>query len=212
MIAPGPGSEPDKVRSRATGMFAQLVDDARAAEYEDVRPEDHDRLFYKLVWWKRVVIMGSGVTINLVLAVLFFCAAFMGIGVNTATTTVGTVSQCVKVVTAGTEPGKCTSADKVAPALRAGIRPGDTVTSFNGTAIASYQQLQEMVRANEGSAAAIGILRGGKALTLHTDTTINVLPNLNDPERTVRAGFLGITPVLARERQGFGFVVSTMAN
>ena len=62
-------------------MFSQLVSDARSAEYEDVGPEDQDRLFYKLPWWKRVVIMGSGVSINLVLAFRLFAVVFMGYGV-----------------------------------------------------------------------------------------------------------------------------------
>lgn len=210
MIAPNPGEGDGKVRARATGMFAQLVDDARAAEYEDVGPEDHDRLFYKLPWWKRVVIMGSGVTINLVLALLCFCAVFMGFGAYQASTTVATVATCVKVVTADQAPGPCTPTDKVAPAHQAGLRPGDRITTFNGTAITSYSQLQRLVRANDQSAATIGIVRDGRARTLHTDTTINVLPNFKDPAKTVRAGFLGITPREERVRQGFGYVVSTM--
>ncbi len=60
MLPPAPDQDPEKVRASNTGMFAQLVSDARAAEYEHVDPDDHDRLFYRLPWWKRVVIMGSG--------------------------------------------------------------------------------------------------------------------------------------------------------
>ena len=44
-----------------TGMFAQLITDARAAEYELVEPGDEDRLFYKMPWWKKVVMMAPAV-------------------------------------------------------------------------------------------------------------------------------------------------------
>ena len=74
---------PDLVRSRNTGMFAQLVSDAKTAEYEHVDPEDHDRLFYNKPWWQRVIIMGSGVAINIVLAFILFSIAFIGIGTET---------------------------------------------------------------------------------------------------------------------------------
>ena len=80
-------------------MFAQLVSDARSAEWELVDEADHDRLFYNKPWWKRVIIMGSGVAINLVLAFFLFGVVFMGYGVNKATTTVDTVSKCVIAVT-----------------------------------------------------------------------------------------------------------------
>ncbi len=40
-------------------MFAQLISDARSAEYELVEKGDEDRLFYKLPWWKKVIVMGS---------------------------------------------------------------------------------------------------------------------------------------------------------
>jgi len=212
MLPPEPGEDPSTIRSRPTGMFAQLVDDARTAEYEHVGPHDHDRLFYKLPWWKRVVVMGSGVATNLLLAVMLFSIAFMGIGVITASTTVGKVSVCVKVVKADATPGKCTSRDQETPASRAGLRPGDRITSFNGTAITSYGELQTLIRANGGSAAAIGIVRSGKALVLHTDTAINSVPNLDDPDKSVRAGFLGIEPTLVRQHQSFGYVISNMVD
>ena len=61
MVPPNPDDDPDTVRSRNTGMFAQLVSDARDAEYEHVDPADHDRLFYNKPWWQRVIIMASGV-------------------------------------------------------------------------------------------------------------------------------------------------------
>jgi membrane-associated protease RseP (regulator of RpoE activity) len=212
MLPPAPDQDPEKVRASNTGIFAQLVSDARSAEYEHVLPEDHDRLFYRLPWWKRVVIMGSGVTINLVLAFGLFAVVFMGYGVNDATTTVGSVSRCVKVVETGHEAGPCTASDPVTPALRAGLKPGDRIVRFNGEAIGSYDELQRLIRANESGAADLVVERAGKRLTLHTNTTVNGLPSLKDPAKTVHAGFLGIKPAVERQRQGVGYVVGTMAD
>jgi membrane-associated protease RseP (regulator of RpoE activity) len=212
MLPPAPDQDPEKVRASNTGIFAQLVSDARSAEYEHVSPEDHDRLFYRLPWWKRVVIMGSGVTINLVLAFGLFAVVFMGYGVNDATTTVGSVSRCVKVVETGHEAGPCTAADPVTPALRAGLKPGDRIVRFNGEPIGSYDELQRLIRANEAGTADLVVERGGTTLTLHTSTTVNGLPSLKDPTKTVHAGFLGIKPAVERQRQGVGYVVSTMAD
>jgi hypothetical protein len=123
MLPPEPDQDPDKVRDTRTGMFAQLVSDARSAEWELVEEGDHDRLFYKKPWWQRVIIMGSGVMINLVLAFLLFAVVFMGYGVQQPTTTVDTVSQCVIAVTEANRdqpPRDCTDADPVSPAQKAG--------------------------------------------------------------------------------------------
>ena len=211
MLPPAPDQDPEKVRSSQTGMFAQLVSDARSAEYEHVNPEDHDRLFYRLPWWKRVIIMGSGVSINLVLALGLFAIVFMGYGVNEATTTVRTVSECVKVVEVDKEPGPCTAQDPATPALTAGLRPGDHILAFNGTSITSYDQLQRLIRANAAGSADLAIERDGERLTLHTNTTINGLPSTDDPGETVDAGFLGISPTVVREGQDVGYVVDFMA-
>ena len=212
MLPPAPHQDPDKARTSNTGIFAQLVSDARSAEYEHVNPEDHDRLFYRLAWWKRVVIMGSGVTINIVLAFFLFALVFMGYGTHEPTTTVRSVSQCVKVVRVDHPAGSCSAKDPVTPAVTAGLEPGDRVVSFNGVRITSYDQLQRLIRANEAGQAAIVVDRDGQTMTLRTNTALNGLPSLDDPTRTVDGGFLGIRPTLHRERQGLGYVAGFMVD
>jgi membrane-associated protease RseP (regulator of RpoE activity) len=152
------------------------------------------------------------VSINLLIAFGLFAVVFMGYGVNHATTTVKRVSECVKVVKIDQPAGACTSNDPVAPAASAGIRPGDRIVSFNGTPIDGYDELQHLIRANGDREAAIVVDRDGSPLTLRTSTTINGLPALDDLEKTVDAGFLGITPVAERQREGVGYVVSFMAD
>jgi membrane-associated protease RseP (regulator of RpoE activity) len=212
MLPPAPDQDPEKVRSSNTGIFAQLVSDARSAEYEHVSPEDHDRLFYRLPWWKRVVIMGSGVTINLVLALFLFAVVFIGYGTIEPTTTVRSVSQCVKVVQIDHPAGTCGSDDPVTPAVTAGLRPGDRIVEFNGTAITSYDQLQRLIRGNGAGQAVIGVERDGDRRTLHTSTALNGLPSFDDPHKTVDGGFLGIRPTQHRVRQDIGYVGSFMVD
>lgn len=212
MLPPAPHQDRDKARTSNTGIFAQLVSDARSAEYEHVNPEDHDRLFYRLPWWKRVVIMGSGVTINIVLAFFLFALVFMGYGTHEPTTTVRSVSECVKVVRVDHPAGSCSAKDPVTPAVTAGLRPGDRVVSFNGVRIASYDQLQRLIRANEAGQATIVVDRDGQALTLRTNTALNGLPSLDDPTKTVDGGFLGIRPTVHRERHGLGYVTGFMVD
>jgi membrane-associated protease RseP (regulator of RpoE activity) len=216
MVPPNQEQPADQavVRSRKTGMFAQLVSDAKAAEYEHVAPEDHDRLFYNKPWWQRIIIMGSGVAINLVLATVLFAIAFMGIGIMSPTTTVGGVSQCVIAVTKATidqPPRACTADDPEAPAKAAGFRPGDQIVSFNGREISSWSQVQHEIRANGDKQATVVVVRDGKRLTLRPKTVVSTVTTLNDASKITRAGFLGLVPTTARERQSAGFVVDTMA-
>jgi membrane-associated protease RseP (regulator of RpoE activity) len=132
-------------------------------------------------------------------------------GVPEPTTTIGKVSDCVVAIHVGQRVPKCTAQDPVAPARKAGIEPGDQVVAFNGTRVRSYSQLQHLVRANEAGAAAITVLRDGRRLVLHTSTTVNSLPSLQgDGTRTVRAGFLGITPTTHNVAKGAGYTVRTM--
>ena len=215
MLPPAPHQDPGKVRNTKTGMFAQLMDDARSAEYELVDEADHDRLFYNKPWWQRVVIMGSGVTINLVLAFLLFAVVFMGHGVAKPTTTVEAVSQCVIAVTEANldKPTReCRSDDPVAPAKEAGFQPGDRIVEFNGTQVTGWTQIQREIRANGDKTASVVVERDGAEVTLSPRTVVSPRLDPDNPERITKAGFLGVVPRVANERQGVGFVVTTMAN
>jgi membrane-associated protease RseP (regulator of RpoE activity) len=215
MLPPEPDQDPRKVRDTRTGMFAQLVSDARSAEWELVEDTDHDRLFYKKPWWQRVIIMGSGVTINLVLAFLLFAVVFMGYGVQEPTTTVDSVSECVVAVTEANSdqaPRECTEADPVAPARKAGFESGDRIVAINGTDVGNWTQIQQLIRANGARQATVVVARDGQELTLRPRTVVSPRLDLEDPERITKVGFLGVTPTSTREQQGPGYVVSAMAD
>jgi membrane-associated protease RseP (regulator of RpoE activity) len=215
MLPPAPDRNAHEARVSQTGMFSQLVSDARSAEYELVEPGDEDRLFYKLAWWKKVIVMASGVATNLVIAFVLFAVVFMGHGVAKPTTTVEDVSACVIAVTKANadKPQRgCTPADPEAPAKKAGIRPGDRIVAFNGDPIRRWDQLQKAIRGNEDGRATIVVVRDGQRLTLHTSTTVSPRLDPNHPKRISKVGFLGVTPSVHYVRQGPGFVVSTMAN
>ncbi|MDX6324882.1 MAG: hypothetical protein QOK15_1236 [Nocardioidaceae bacterium] len=205
-IAPRTGGS--RVRTSSTGLFTQLVSDARAAEYELVRPEDEERLFYRLPWWKKVVVMAGGPTVNLVIAFTLFAGIFGLYGTYEPTTTVKVVSQCV---VPGHEQGRsCRPSDPVSPAARAGLHPGDRITSFNGVRIASWEQLVGLIRHNENGRAVIGYVRDGQQRTATTDTTVKSVVSLQDTQKYVNAGFLGVVSTTYRQRHGVVYTIDQM--
>ncbi len=208
MLPPEKGDGQGRVRASNTGLFTQLVADARSAEYELVQPGEEDRLFYRQVWWKKLIVMTGGPLVNIVIAVLLFFVLLVGIGAPTPTLTVAAVSDCVIPVTE--QRTVCEPGDQVAPARSAGIRPGDVLTSFNGQQVQSWEQLTGLIRANADDNAAIGLVRDGQPMTLRADTTVTARPDLTDPTRNVEVGFLGVGPTSAYVRQGVGAVATTM--
>ena len=221
MLPPGPDAETTgsgqlRVRKSNTGMFTQLISDARAAEYELVQEGDEERLFYRLPWWKKVIVMAGGPMVNLVLAFLLFGAFFMLHGAVTATTTIDEVSDCVIAATPENidqAQRECTAEDPVAPAKAAGLQPGDEIVSFNGTAVTSWEQLTRLIRSNDDGAATIVVDRDGERVSTQTNTTVSARPESQEnPETIVEVGFLGVVPVQVLERQGPGYVVATMGD
>ncbi|TNC35881.1 M50 family metallopeptidase [Mumia zhuanghuii] len=210
MLPPHPGDDPGQVRQSNTGMFTQLISDARSAEYENVTPEDEPRLFYRLPWWKKAIVMVGGPAVNLVIAFVLFAAVFMTIGASTVSTTVSAVSDCA---IPSTEAGRtCTAADPVAPAKQAGLAVGDEITSFNGTPITSWDQLSRAIRANGDAPATIGFERDGTARTVTVNTSVQARTSLDDPEKVEDVGFLGVSPTPGYEREDLGYVVVTMGD
>ncbi len=193
------GNQVVRLRRSDTGMFTQLIADARAAEYETIRPEDSERLFYKLPVWKQVVVMAGGPTVNLVIAFLAFATVFATYGYagdRTSETTIAVVQGCV--IPPEEDGRECTAAevrDSPTPAYAAGIRSGDRIVSFNGTEITSWEQVQRLVRANGDGIAEIVVERDGALVPLSTNTTVTPRFLEDDDAERTEVGFLGVTPV-----------------
>jgi len=204
MLPPGADGlgerQPDgslKVRKSNTGLFTQIISDARAAEWETIRPEDEDRLFYKMSWWKKVVVMAGGPTVNLLIAFVLFAILFGSYGLRELVADEGRpvldeVTTCV--IPYAEQRTDCLPTDPASPAKIAGLLPGDEITSFNGVAIADWAQLRRLVRANENGTATIGYLRDGVEHTATTNTTVEARPTSETDETLVQVGFLGVSP------------------
>ncbi|UDY22579.1 M50 family metallopeptidase [Nocardioides sp. Kera G14] len=194
MLPPGPKGEQ---RDSNTGMFTQLIHDARKAEWDLVTPEDEGRLFYKLPWWKKVIVMAGGPTVNILIAFVCYLLIFGAYGVreqvpNAGRPVMAEVTQCV--VPYAEQRTDCRASDPKSPAAIAGLLPGDEITSFNGSPVTSWADLKAAVRANADGAATIGFLRDGQAMTARTNTTVEARPTSETDETLRQVGFLGVTP------------------
>ena len=177
-----------RIRKSNTGMFTQLISDARAAEWELVGPEDSDRLFYKMPWWKKVIVMAGGPTVNILIAFFIFWGVFAtygqktdGAGAGQPVVDDGLASACCPY----TEEGRaCTADDPPSPAAEAGLPPGrpDHLAS-TATRSPSWDQLRELIRDNDDGQAVIGYERDGEQLTGTTNTTVEARPTSPTPTR-----------------------------
>ncbi len=187
-----------RVRKSNTGLFTQLISDARAAEWEHVQPGDEDRLFYKMAWWKKVIVMAGGPTVNLLIAFLIFTPVFAFYG-NPGDvriqTTVDEIAPCLVPVA---EDGRACTAEELrespTPATEAGLQAGDRFVSFNGVEVTSWEQLQQTIRANDDGQAVMVVERDGELLTLRTNTTVELRPTSMTDDTLVQVGFLGVVP------------------
>ncbi|MEU6136135.1 site-2 protease family protein [Nocardioides sp. NPDC047086] len=190
-----------KVRKSNTGMFTQLISDARSAEWELIRPEDEPRLFYKMSWWKKVIVMAGGPTVNIAIAFFVLWGVFGIYGVRENVVDEGhpVVSSLQECLLSWEDQGReCRASDKPTPAADAGLKPGDEMISFNGTELTSWSVAQELIRDNMDGEAAIVIQRDGEQMTLHTQTVVqervkDVDDTSADPE-TAKVGFFGMSP------------------
>ncbi len=212
MFPPKPGADPSRLRASSTGRFSQLMDQARQDSLEEVGPGDEHRVFYKLSVPKKLVIMLGGPTMNLLIAVVLVTGVTTLYGANELTPRISSVSQCVTVQTAGTAaPPACTAKDPVAPANKAGLRPGDRILSIGGRQVSTWDEVRALVRPSGDKPLAMVIERDGARLNVTATplfTDVPVLTDQGEPVRdgaghvrTERVGFMGFSPSVELVKQ-----------
>jgi len=189
-------------RNATTGVFDTLVQDAGSLREDGIVDVDDHRAFFRLPVYKRVIIMLGGPIMNLLIAVVLFAVLLCGFGVAQASTTVGSVSQCV--LSATSDRQTCEPGDTAAPGLAAGLKPGDRLVSLRGTAITSWDQATAIIRQSAGNDLPIVVERDGAPVTLAatpllteryvTDANGTIVKNDAGAPVTQKVGFLGIGP------------------
>ncbi len=207
MLPPGKGQltgDPDdelRVRKSNTGMFTQLISDARAAEWEHIGPEDRDRLFYKRSWWQKVIVMSGGPMVNIAIAFFCFWGVFASVGQVVDVEVKPVVAQVVPCIVPANEDGRVCTAEELknnpSPAAAAGLEPGDRFVSFNDTPVTDWAQMQKAIRANDNGTATLVVERDGQQVTLNATTQVEPRPVDGDSGKLTPVGFLGVLPEFA---------------
>lgn len=127
-------------------------------EGEDGEHKDDPRSFAAKGYWTKVFILSAGVMMNLVVAFLAFTiAGVMGARVQLPESEYGSSEFSDQAVT-------ITTVLEDSPADEVGLRFGDIVNSVNEEQITTIDELQEIIRANEGSEISMVIERGNETI------------------------------------------------
>ncbi|MDR8412159.1 RIP metalloprotease [Nonomuraea sp. 3-1Str] len=210
MLPPRPGDAPGKLRGTSTGPFQGLIETAREAAMEEVRPGDEDRVFYRKKWWQKVIIMSGGPAMNFVLSFILFSILLVGIGVPTAAPIVSPQTNTC-VIPVSEKRTECRPTDQPTPAAKAGLKPGDRIVSLGGQKIATWDDATRLIRGHGAGTVALGIVRDGRPMTLSVTLIAQDRPSPTDPNKVDKqVGFLGVLPSQVMEKQSFGMVAGYM--
>ncbi|WP_225823210.1 M50 family metallopeptidase [Streptomyces naphthomycinicus] len=215
MIGMFPPDDQGRVSARSTSPWRGMIEDARSAAFEELKPGDETRMFYTRKPWKRVIVMFAGPFMNLVLAIGLFFTVLMGFGVQQQTTTVASVSPCV--IAQSENRDSCKKSDPDSPAQAAGMRKSDKIVSFAGTPTKDWNTLSDLIRDSAGKTVPIVVERDGRQLTLHAKIATNLVAKKDSSGtyvdgKYVKAGFLGFSAATGVVKLDFGDSVTWMTD
>jgi membrane-associated protease RseP (regulator of RpoE activity) len=180
------------VKAIPAGGFVKIVG---MTSLDEVDPEDEARSFRQAPGWQRLIVLAAGSFMHFLFAAVLIFGLALTIGIeNDNTTQLGTVATCVPTSAQALNNGAaCTSGEAKSPAVIAGLKVGDQVTSFNGTAVSNWTQLQNAIlKVKPGMPVALTVERGGHSVTLHT--ALAEVPG--------HGSYFGIAPTVTLQRQG----------
>jgi membrane-associated protease RseP (regulator of RpoE activity) len=180
------------IKALPLGGFVKIVG---MTSLDEVDPEDEARAFRRAPGWQRLIVLAAGSFMHFVIAAVLIFGLALAIGIqNDNTTQLGTVAACVPAnEQALGDAAACTSGEAKSPAVLAGLKVGDQVTSFDGTAVSSWTQLSNAIlKAKPGDPVTLTVERAGHPVTLHT--ALAEVPG--------HGSYFGIAATTVFERQG----------
>lgn len=157
-------------------------------ESEATKDYAEDELFHTSKWTTKLFIASAGIIVNFITAWIILFSIFIFNGVAQPTLQIDTIGQSV-------------NNEKLSPSEFAGLKPGDTITQFNGLNVESWEDLVKNIEINPNKEVSIKYIRnGGTYLT----TTVLESRNINGND----LGYLGVSPVI--EQQNVGIINSAI--
>ena len=170
------------VKAIPAGGYVRIVG---MSVLEDVEPEDMGRTYREKEFWKKSVVVLSGIVANFAIAYLIFFGLF---AVN-GTVEIQPVVEEVRAEISGS--------DEIAPAALIGLESGDEFVSIDGLLVDSWSAVSNAIAARPGREVDIVIIRDGRQKTL-TGTLASVDTGGSEP-----SGYLGVAPLIERVEVGF---------
>jgi membrane-associated protease RseP (regulator of RpoE activity) len=168
----------------ATLPFGGYVRIAGMNPYEEIHPEDRNRVFKSKPGWQQFIVLVAGSFSHFLVAFLLAAALLGFVGLPRPTTSIESVQ-------AALADGTRT------PAAKAGFRPGDTVVRVDGTIVTEWNQARDLIRAAPGRVLHFVVLRSGREVQLDAQ-----LASTN-PEKE-KVGFLGVSTRTVTKTYGAG--------
>jgi membrane-associated protease RseP (regulator of RpoE activity) len=203
MIPPADAVKP----VRGTGWASRLIETTRADSVDEILEGEEHRAFYRLTWWKKVIVMAGGPLVNLVLAIVIFTGVLSVVGTPTQTLTVASVVDCIPAAGAS----ECAPQDPASPAREAGIVAGDTVVSIDGVPVADWPEATAIIAASPGEPLDFVIDRNGEPVSLSVtpgvreravyDESGTAVTDASGAIVTEQVGFLGVYSEVQNEPQ-----------
>ena len=153
------------VKAILAGGYVKIIG---MTDLEEVAPEDEPRAFYRQAGWKRTIVLAAGSFMHFVIALVLIWIGLLLVGTSNATLTLDSVS-CARAST----DQACVSGTP-APALNAGLKPGDTLVSYGGKSIKNWAAFQKAVQDGGVVPVAVVVKRDG-ALKTFTMTPVTVI-------------------------------------
>jgi membrane-associated protease RseP (regulator of RpoE activity) len=154
------------VKALPAGGFVKITG---MTSIDEVDEWDEARSFRRAPRWQRLIVLAAGSFMHFVLAAVLIFGLALGIGIENNTTQLSTVSACAPANLQQYDNSKCTATDAKSPAKLAGLKVGDTITSFNGVKTPYWTDLQNAISAvKPGQPVTLTVERDGRPLTLHT--------------------------------------------
>ena len=123
--------------------------------------EEH-RAFVSASTPRKLIVLGAGSFNHFVLAFVMIFITLAGIGAQSLSSTIREIVPCVSPTTT------CAATDPISPAVKAGLKPGDTIIAINGkkTQANNFSEDLSVIRKNPGKTFTFTVKRGEQTLDL----------------------------------------------